>query len=55
MRQSALPLILSFSRKGRRDAVANASVLPLPLRERGGMRGFDDLRKGDLRYWGISG
>ena len=43
----AYPLILSFSRKGRRDAVANASVLPLPLRERVGVRGSDFSRISD--------
>ncbi len=41
MRHSAVPLILSFSRKGRRDVVACASGLPLPLWERAGVRGID--------------
>jgi len=42
---AASPLILSFSRRGRRDAVASASGLPLPLWERAGVRG-DAVRIG---------
>jgi hypothetical protein len=35
------PLILSFSREGRRDVVATGpDLLPLPLRERVGVRGL---------------
>jgi hypothetical protein len=47
MRYRHFPLILSFSRKGRRNAVASASVPPLPLRERAGVRGSDFSRISD--------
>jgi len=50
MRHLAFPLILSFSRKGRRNAVASATVLPLPLWERAGVRGLDVSRIRDSGY-----
>ena len=50
MRHSAVPLILSFSRKGRRNGVTSASELPLPLRERVGVRGVDVSQINDAGY-----
>ena len=55
MRQSALPLTPTLSRKGRGGALACAAASLLPFRKKDRMRGFDVLRNGDLGYWGISG